>query len=35
MLIGIVSDTHGLLRQEVKDGYKGVDMIVLWFYLCD
>ena len=28
MLIGIISDTHGLLRQEVKDGLKGVDMII-------
>ena len=28
MLIGIISDTHGMLRQEVKDGLKGVDMIV-------
>ena len=28
MLIGIISDTHGILRQEVKDGLKGVDMIV-------
>ena len=25
MLIGILSDTHGLLRQEVIDGFKGVD----------
>jgi putative phosphoesterase len=28
MLIGILSDTHGLLRQEVIDGLKGVDMII-------
>ena len=28
MLIGIISDTHGLLRQEVKDGLKGVDKII-------
>ncbi|MBP3781840.1 MAG: metallophosphoesterase family protein [Butyrivibrio sp.] len=28
MLVGIVSDTHGMLRQEVKDGLKGVDMII-------
>ena len=28
MLIGIISDTHGMLRQEVKDGLKGVDMII-------
>ena len=27
MLIGILSDTHGLLRQEVIDGFKGVDHI--------
>ena len=25
MLIGILSDTHGLLRQEVIDGLEGVD----------
>ncbi len=28
MLIGIISDTHGMLCQEVKDGLKGVDMII-------
>ncbi len=28
MLIGILSDTHGLLRQEVIDGFKGVDHII-------
>ena len=28
MLIGIISDTHGLLRQEVIDGLKGVDHII-------
>ena len=28
MFIGILSDTHGLLRQEVIDGLKGVDMII-------
>ena len=28
MLIGIISDTHGLLRQEVKDELKKVDMII-------
>ena len=28
MRIGILSDTHGLLRQEVIDGLKGVDMII-------
>ena len=28
MLIGILSDTHGLLRQEVIDGLKGVDCII-------
>ncbi len=28
MLIGILSDTHGVLRQEVTDGLKGVDMII-------
>ena len=28
MLIGIISDTHGLLQQEVKDGLKGVNMII-------
>ena len=28
MLIGILSDTHGLLRQEVIDGLKGVDHII-------
>ncbi len=28
MLIGIISDTHGLLRQEVKDELKNVDMII-------
>ena len=27
MLIGILSDTHGLLRQEVIDGFEGVDHI--------
>ncbi len=26
MLIGILSDTHGLLRQEVIDGFEGVDV---------
>lgn len=28
MLIGIISDTHGLLRQEVKDELKKVDLII-------
>ena len=28
MLIGILSDTHGLLRQEVIDGFEGVDHII-------
>ena len=28
MLIGILSDTHGLLRQEVIDAFKGVDHII-------
>ena len=28
MLIGILSDTHGLLRQEVIDGLEGVDHII-------
>lgn len=28
MLIGILSDTHGLLRQEVIDGLKSVDHII-------
>ena len=28
MLIGILSDTHGLLRQEVVDAFKGVDHII-------
>jgi putative phosphoesterase len=28
MLIGILSDTHGLLRQEVIDRLNGVDMII-------
>ena len=28
MLVGILSDTHGLLRQEVIDGFKGVDHII-------
>ncbi|MBO4457396.1 MAG: metallophosphoesterase family protein [Butyrivibrio sp.] len=28
MLIGILSDTHGLLRQEVIDGFNGVDHII-------
>ena len=28
MLIGILSDTHGQLRQEVIDGFKGVDHII-------
>ena len=28
MLIGIISDTHGLLRQEVKDELRKVDMII-------
>ena len=28
MLIGIISDTHGLLRQEVKNELKNVDMII-------
>ena len=28
MFIGIISDTHGLLRQEVKDELKKVDMII-------
>ena len=28
MLIGILSDTHGLLRQEVIDGLKGVEHII-------
>ena len=28
MRVGILSDTHGLLRQEVIDGLKGVDMII-------
>ena len=28
MRIGILSDTHGLLRQEVIDGLKGMDMII-------
>ncbi len=28
MLIGIISDTHDLLRQEVIDGLKGMDMII-------
>ena len=28
MRIGILSDTHGQLRQEVIDGLKGVDMII-------
>lgn len=26
--IGILSDTHGLLRQEVIDAFKGVDHII-------
>ena len=28
MKIGIISDTHGLLRQDVKDELKNVDMII-------
>ena len=28
MRIGIISDSHGLLRQEVKDELKKVDMII-------
>ncbi len=28
MLIGILSDTHGLLRKEVIDGFRGVDHII-------
>ena len=28
MLIGILSDTHGLLRREVIDGFEGVDHII-------
>lgn len=28
MRIGILSDTHGLLRREVIDGLKDVDMII-------
>ncbi len=28
MIIGILSDTHGLLRQEVIDAFKGVDHII-------
>ena len=28
MLIGILSDTHGLLRQEVIDGLERVDHII-------
>lgn len=28
MRIGILSDTHGLLRSEVVDGFKGVDHII-------
>ncbi len=28
MRVGIISDTHGLLRPEVQDGLKGVDMII-------
>ena len=28
MKIGILSDTHGLLREEVKEGLVGVDHII-------
>ena len=28
MKIGIMSDTHGLLREEVKEGLAGVDHII-------
>ena len=28
MRIGIVSDTHGLLRKEVIEGLQGVDHII-------
>jgi len=31
MRIGIVSDTHGLLRREVIEGLQGVDHII-WNY---
>ena len=28
MILGIISDTHGLLRKEVKDNLKDCDLII-------
>jgi len=28
--IGVISDTHGLIRKSVVKSFKGVDLIVYW-----